>query len=400
MFRLQQVLLIACLALALSGYTWKGKGKGPRNQHQHKEPPPPYMFLAKQALQKGDTKRAVRTLQAARTCWSKQQKACGFTYSTYRSVEGVLYLSLNKNLEAASALQDSLRLNPKDKTNWFYLGQAQFRLKHYKQAARALQRGRKVGEKIPGYFLLLARSLRLTQQLTNAATVIQQGQTRYPKHVPLVMEEGLITIQLKQYQDVFRVEKRLRTLSKKESLRLVLMTEEALRKDKSNLARLHFLERAQILYPNNVDIMERLAFAYAQTNNPMGAAKWFAQLSNVRPSMAFFAAQFYAQASRYRKAYLYNLLVPNPKKRISQKARFLIEQEEFTKVVAFLKPMFVSASLSASLRYQFAYACLKTGNYKTAETSLRSLRKTRWFRQANRLLKVLGQCKKQPLACQ
>ncbi|TNE45279.1 MAG: hypothetical protein EP343_27070 [Deltaproteobacteria bacterium] len=391
-------VLLFLATLLLQGYTWKGKGKGKGNKAN--TPPPPFMFLAKRALQKGNTQLAIRALRAARACWTQYKKDCGFRYDEYRSVEGVLYLSLNKNKEAAKALADAAQQNAKNKATWFYLGQARFRLKQYKQAALALQKGYSIGKSLPGYFLLLSRSLRLTRQYVQARRVLQQGQTQFPKQVSLQLEEGLLHIQLKQYNAVFGTVRKLQKMSRKSGLRLLLLAEESLRRDKTHLARLSFLEKAHLLAPQSQDILERLAYGYAQANNPLAAARWYSRLGAYRPKMHDYAAQFFAQAGQFREAFAENAKVPNLTRQQTQRGQFWMQQEEYLRAISLLAPLFQAKKLKPAMRYRLAYAGLKTGKFKLAKLSLDSLMKTKWSRQAKQLLTVLRQCQRQPLACQ
>ena len=155
------LLVGLCFAsLLLSGYTFKN---GKKKQLDTDFSPPPYMSLVRQALVRKEQGVAARFLKAARKCWQKRGRACGFQKHTYLTYLGVLTLQRGKEKRSVPLFQqartlwkrqapkvpkkptkDSLEAQTRHQrlgqTLSFYLGQALFRLKRFKEAVPELRK--------------------------------------------------------------------------------------------------------------------------------------------------------------------------------------------------------------------------------------------------------------------
>lgn len=410
-------ICLLCLTF-LQGYTLQGKHKKADKDFV----PPPYMALVRQALVNKQLGVAARFLKAARTCWQKRQKACGFRKHTYLIYLGVLTLQRGQEQRAVKLLQQANTIwksNPPKRprkptkaskeaqtnhqrlgqTLSFYLGQAYFRTKQYKRAIPALQHARAAVGKMPGYYRLLALSQIKAKQYKQARQTLQQGFNAFPNEQGLLQVAATLYLQVGAWNAALQIGRRLLRLSPKPAPNSFLMVVDAMRKAGLVYQILPLLEEARLHIPTHQGILLRLAIAYSQAQMHTAAATCFSTLAPLQPQMAYYAAASWMQAGHLRNALLWNQRVQEPAKRRQQRSRILLHQGQLARAFTLLKRQWLQKTLPPAGRYRLAHVALRMGQYTIAQNVLDSLSRTPYATSANKLKQTVRLCRATPWRC-
>lgn len=419
----QRFLLLLGLGLVslslLSGYTFKNGKKKQADTDFH---PPPYMSLVRQALVRKEQVVAARFLKAARKCWKKRGRACGFQKHTYLIYLGVLTLQRGKAQRAVTLLEQARGLWKKKapkltkkpantaqdaqkrhlrlgQTLSFYLGQAYFRTGNYKSAVPALRNAEALVGKMSGYFRLLALAELKAGFFDASRRTLLKGLSAFPREQSLLQLAVMLYLKVGAIKAALSIGRRLLRAVPRSNPTPFLVAVDKMRQAGLVYQVLPLLEEARLYIPGNRDILLRLGIAYSQAQMPSAAARYFSALAQLQPAMAYYAAAAWMRAGNLHKALLWNQRVANATKRAQQRSRILLNQGKYARTLVLLRLQWKKKSLRPHGRYRLAYVALRLGNYALAQKVLASLKGTSHAANAQRLQQTLRLCRKTPWRC-
>ena len=121
------------------------------------------------------------------------------------------------------------------------------------------------------------------------------------------------------------------------------------------------LEEANQRFPGDVDVISRLAHAYAQAGAPNTSARMFMQAQVIQPRFAFEIAEQLRMAGHYRRALFFNGQVADAKRKLTQRLGIYMGMERHDLAIALLPDLQEHDWMDDMSRYQVAYACYATG---------------------------------------
>ncbi len=285
---------------------------------------------------------------------------------TLESLRGILAMKRQRFEQAAAHFRRVLALKPQQIAVWLYLGQACFMLKKYDESLRALFRGEKIGRDLPSYFQLRARAEQELGRTEDAYRTLDQALGLFPTHHQLIREQALLLVKKELYAAA--LQKGQEYLSRNPRDRDgYLILGEALRSAGQPHRAAVILEEAALRFEQDPQVLARLAFAHATNGHNLAAARLFARATRLGGDHAFAAAEHFRLAGRFREAMEQNTLVPDPKKRLSQRLALYLGWEHFDRAAALERPLSAAGALDDTNRYRLAYALLRTGDLDRAE---------------------------------
>ncbi len=402
-----------------------GQGYRRRAGAAKSAPPPPYLLLARKAVIAGNVREAVRQLTRARRCWARvsslpaiqRRKTCGFSGWAYRLVAGIVYLERGQPLAAIRSLEASLKAKADQPTAWLYLGQALYCAERYSRAAVALRRGRRRGRDRVDYHLLLARALERGGKAEAARGTLAAALRRFPRERRLKRELASSYAAQGLYLTAATIAGGLLVGARGVERRtLALMVADYLRRGGQRRRALALLERTRLAFPHDARVLLRLAYTYADAEQPLVAARLAARVAVKRPDLAFFVAEQYRIAGRTERALSWNAAIGarwagrrgsgdeakggrhhrTRRRQLRQRATILLGAQAWQRAAEVLAGLLRSGQLGDRGRYQLAYAALKARRLGLARRALTALGQTPTTR---RLWVAWRACKRDSTSC-
>ncbi len=302
--------------------------------------------------------------------------------------------------EAVRRFEGVLEARPTKAAVWLYLGQARYALQQFTLALQALDRGRGIGYKVPGYFVLRARTLVALKQAQAAFGTLAEGLGLSPDHPDLLREQALILIDLHLYAAARKkADAYLAASRDKHDVVPYLVLSEALRRAGAFNEAIPLLEEARLRRPGDRRVMAGLAYTYAEAGRHWTAARLFEDLARTDPTYAFEAADQYRLAGRNRDAFRMNGRVLDLKKKLKQRLAIAVAGGRFGIGCDLGSELESSASLSDSLLYELAYSCLHAGATEQAEAWLNRVKGDAFHRMVRIMKDVIASCRRFPARC-
>ncbi|MBN2344250.1 MAG: hypothetical protein JXX29_00675 [Deltaproteobacteria bacterium] len=386
-------IVIAC------GQEVKAKRNPMLTQEEIEYVPPPFMEMAQQALVEGDLEAAVRVLKAAQSCWAARQEKCGFTQTDYQSLSGVVYLEHGLAKKAVRSLNRVVTEQPNRTMAWFYLGQAHLQLFQYRQAAEALTEAASVGANIPEYYGMLVRAWKGANEDEKARLAIATGLGCFPNDAALLYEGTLLYLSKGLFFAALDLARQYAAATTQPADAAYLLVAESYRKKGWMREAIATLEEARLVCGQSSQATVRLAYAYAENNQPTSAARLFEQLAGNDFHFAQVASEQYRLAGHIPEAQRLAIRIPDPTKRQTQLAIIALQVNGFETVVQLLEPIFIEGKLGDQGTFRLAYAALRCGRLDLVERLLRRLKNTQNDESVTQLKKALSRCTTQPWEC-
>ena len=242
---------------------------------------------------------------------------------TRGSLDGYIALRQRRYDEAARALDAVTAADPSRHVAWLYLGLARYQLGQPAAAREALKRAHPIGQTLPGYYPLLARTARLTDDERAAYDTLDEGLSRFHDDPAMLREQALILLELGLYERAWPTILAFLELGQLDPGYHASLFASMLR-DGGQLDRAAaLLEAARWRYPERPELTPQLAHVYALKGMPLASARLF----EVSPPVAGRtfereAADQHRRAGRTREALRWNARVADPWARALQ--RFII----------------------------------------------------------------------------
>lgn len=397
MTQLTLLLLFVLLVLAFDAEaeTWSGE-LDESGESEDDEPIPgvSYLAVAGQALSEGDMATTIKALSGARACWQVHETKCGFLREDYDALLGVLYLEYSEYDKAARTLGRVLESQPQRQGLGLYLGEALYQLERYEEAARVLRGAKEAGQTIPGYFVLTARAELESGAPTKARHTLAEGLDRFEDDAAILRELTLLYGRFGFYETAIDFARRYAKASDGDLIGYLLVAD-GHRGAKMYRRAAQVLEEARLREPENVEVTERLAYAYAEDGQSAMAARIFRKLAMSQPRFAYAAAEQYRVAGRYREASRLNARVPDQRRRLVQKLNIYLASESFERATTLYRPLGRARALTSPIRYRLSYAAVRAGNPQLAQKLLWRISTS----GAERLREVIARCTEEPWLC-
>jgi len=146
------------------------------------------------------------------------------------------------------------------------------------------------------------------------------------------------------------------------------------------------LEEGRLRYPEEPELTVRLAALHLAGGRPLAAGELLQRVAEVQPARAALAADCYLKAGAYERALYMNAMVPDPRRKATQRLSILAEQGRWEEAAA-LAPRLtrLEATQDDEIAYALGYAFFQIGAYGEAERALASIADPALFRNANQL---------------
>ncbi len=366
---------------------------------EQEPPPPPYMELAQRALVEGDLNAAIRVLKAAQACWAERHEKCGFTEVDYDSLAGVVYLERDLAKKAVRSLEGVVDRQPNRTMAWFYLGQAHLRLSQYRNAAEALTQAAAMGDEIPQYHAMLVCAWKGANEDERARVALAAGLRRFPGDAPLLYEGTTLYLSRGLFLAARELARRYAATPDKNSDLAFLIIAESYRKQGWLREAIATLEEATLLCGNDSQAATRLAYAYAEDNQPLSAARLFERLASKDSTLFHAASEQHRLAGHMLEAQRLAMRIEGETRRRSQLAVVHLQMDSFDMVIQILEPLSDSGTLDEQGAFRLAYAALRSGRLDLAEKLLSRLKGSTLAEPIGQLRRALASCMTKPWGC-
>jgi predicted Zn-dependent protease len=357
-----------------------------------------YLEAARRALVQNDVALAVKALQAARKCWQKKKQRCGFLKVDYLALLGVVYLEYGRFRRAAETFRRVLRARPEREAIWLYYGQALYQIGLYRRAAGALAKAEKLGSRSAVYFVLRGRAEMQAEQMFAARQTLEKGLRRFPRQGALYRALSFLFARVGLFCAAREMARRFADLPQGDLSAYFYVADKLLAQGQARWAA-RILEEARFTEPDNPQVCQRLALAYARSQRPLAAAHLFERAARRKTALVYAAAEQYRICQHFRDALRLNRRVADPRKRYVQRLNILLGAEAYGRAVALKKHLIRHGLLTDEVRYRLAYAAIRIGRYDTAKRLLRLIRGGAYRKMAQRLIRLVKPCEKKPWLC-
>ena len=361
-------------------------------------PVEPYLELVKKAILENDISKAVTILKKAKQCYGEHQEACGFVYGDYMQLAGLVYMDLKKYEKAENAFSEVLKEYPERTILFLYLGESLFHQKKFKEAAEALEKGYESGKTVPSFFVFKSEAEKRSGNVEKALRTLQNGLNLFNNNKALLKQTVLLYAENGFFKAAVQTHyKYLETSDYDTSLYLYLSD---IFRGKGAMKKAgDLLEEAAIIKPSDRQILERLAYIYAETENSYSSALILKKLSLIKPKSAFDAAEQFRISGNFDEALRMNSAIFDPEKRIKEKFFIYLSEESYFSAFSLAEKLEKCCADDKSLVYKLAYSAVKSEQFDEAEKIVGELKNSQYKKAAEQLEKVIEQCRKEPYLC-
>ncbi len=396
----RSIAVVVALVLAIASASAIGADDGSEGEQVD------YLALAGRLLADGNYGRAERALGKVDPTKKDVDRV------RYYTLWGLVELRQGDNADAVAALEraiDERRARPEDERadDWqrqlrlayLYLGQAEYRRGEYRAALDALDEAGPVADDNPSVQALRAQAHWQLDEQIAAFAALRRGDERFPDDTRFQRRKIFYLIELGFYRRAAEVGKAYldRGQAGPEDF---LAIGNALRKSGQYRAALDILERARLANPRHKGVNLELARVYLDQKRKGIAADLFAEQAAYHPELQREAAELQRQAGRPYRALLLNAGLPDQKAKLKQRLAILVDMERWEQASAMGGALRRNGVLEAGeVRYAYAYALFKAGEYDRADAALAGLQGGSLFRKATELRKAMERCREARWQC-
>lgn len=160
------------------------------------------------------------------------------------------------------------------------------------------------------------------------------------------------------------------------------------------------LEETALKFPGNSDVLKLKAATYDLYKKPYVAGDLYTKLAYLDNSYSHTAAEYLMSKGRPDRAQVINIMVDSPKKQLTQKLSFYIEQERYDLARSLETPLKqYNAYEDDEIKYAMAYTFLIQGNYEHSKSLLQSIKKEKLISKSAQLIKLVDDCESNKWEC-
>lgn len=352
-----------------------------------------YLSLAALLINDGNIARAESILSEV----NQQDK--NLDKPRFYLLKGLVALKQEQFDAAQGSFEASILAGQEDLMIHLYLAQAQFGLKQYSAALNAINQAREVGESRPAVQSMKAECYWQMKDYDQAWMVLDSSSVKFPGEQRFVRQKIKYLLELELYQDALsQAQDYLHSpaatakdyLSLGRSLRLNKQLQEA-----SLL-----LEQALLKFPGNVQLITELAHVYLDKGNRLNASDLFAQAAMIEPRLSSEAAELYRRANRLYRSLDINAGIVEQKTKLKQRLAISLELENYEMAAGMGGGLYRHGLLKdQDVRYAYAYALYRTGDFRQSVVQLSKLSRPDLFRKSTELRKAMDACQNNKWRC-
>ncbi|MBN2800887.1 MAG: tetratricopeptide repeat protein [Deltaproteobacteria bacterium] len=333
----------------------------------------PTLQDARAALVAGDSDRAQQIVE--------HQRAHGHEVDAVEVLvlEGLIAQARGDHPAAVWSFREALTRQPERTAPQLYLAQSLYAMGATAEALTALIAGEGPGESLPSYFILRARVETDLGQREAAWDTLDRGRARFPEEPSLRREAALLLLQLGLYRAA-EGEAHAYLEARPDDRTAWLMLGDALRAAGDLDGARALLEEAALRFPEDHEVLVRLAYVWAVSNHPLVAARLYQRAHVLQPIHAFEIAEQLRAGGSYRLALSYNALVSEPDKKLPQRLALLSSLEWWDRAAALAPSLERLPALPDAARYQLAYAGYRVEDVGLVARQIRDLQDP-WLRE-------------------
>jgi outer membrane PBP1 activator LpoA protein len=348
-----------------------------------------YLSLASVLLRDGNYVRAKSALTKAKKSWDDIER------EHYYLLDGLLKLRTNKVDEAIaqlSKISDSEYITKRDT----YMAQAFLEKKELKKSLSWIKKVN-ISSKTPVSISHLRAKIYFENGMIDETFKdLNEGAKKAKNKSRKLMVHYMLKLELKN--EAYALIREICSDYNQESVYLQ-MARLMVSKDMNEQAVL-LLEEAAIKYPTSVDVLKLLAASYDLKKKTYVAGDLYTKLAYIDNSYAHLAAEYLKQKGRGNAAMVINMTVDNPKKKLSQRLAYYIEQERFDLASSLETPLRqFKVYKDDDIKYAMAYTYLMQGDYQHSLRLLKNIKKSGLLTKSVKLMELVNDCKTNRWEC-
>lgn len=280
-----------------------------------------------------------------------------------------------------------------------YLGQAHFERGDHAAALVALDEAGEVAARIPAVHGLRAQAFWALDQPVAAVAALNRASARFPDDLQFQRRKIFYLVELGFYQQAAELGRgylRHTDASPEDYLAIG----RALRQGGQHDAALSILERGRLRYPATRELAIELSHVYLDRGDRGIAADLLTEVSVHQRGVRAEAAELQRRAGRLQRALMLNADIDDQEKKLRQRLSILVEKERWREAASMGAALGRHGVLEAEeVRYAYAYAQFKAGDYAAADRTLDAIESGDMFRKATELRRVMEQCRAERWQC-
>ena len=365
-----------------------------------------YVELAARLIGDGNYARAAAALR------NVDPEADDVDRARYYTLRGLVALRQGNDAEAADVLEQAIaarRSVPAEERTedeerslrlaWLYLAQAEYRRERYRAALAALDNAGTVADEIASVHALRAQARWQLGERVAAIAALNRGDELFPQDAQFQRRKIFYLIELGFHRRAAELGQAYldRGQAGREDY---LAIGSALRKSGQHRPALQILERARLAHPRDKKIALELAHVYLDREQVGLAADLFAEAAVYHPEVRSEAAELQRRAGRLVRALLLNQGIADQKKKLKQRLAIFVAMERWERAASMGNALRRQGLLAeGEIRYAYAYALFKSGDYDASDRMLSGLEDRDLFRKATELRKAMETCRRARWRC-
>lgn len=375
------VLFVAPLLLGF-GFAVTGNTTAQAVEDDDEEQGHDHLGEARRLLLAGDIPAAEAALDEARTHEDTDP-------TELRILEGLVKQQQGNHRDAVWVFREVLEGHPERVSVHLYLGQSLYGLGDLEGAHQELVAGEGVGDRIAGYFVLRAAIEGELDRSHDAYHTLENGLSRFDGSPDLLRQQALVLIRLGLVQAAMDPARRYLDAAPDDPYAYLVLAE-ALRTNGQIEPNNLLLEEALLRFPDDPDVISRLAYGYAAAGRPSTSARMFLRGHAVSPQYDYEIAEQLRVAGQHRRALGFNARVEDPQRKLVQRLAIYSAMERHD-LAAALTPMIERLpDVDDTTRYHLAYACYMAGDHQAVRRLVDTIEDS-WLRDSGEELVRLGE---------
>jgi len=319
----------------------------------------------------------------------------------YYTLSGLVANKQGKYKEAIKNFQAAIKAGQKDKSIYLMLAQNYYKLKNYDACAQAISDAGTLGESKAELFSMKAECYFKTKHLDKSLETLSKGIKKFTTYSRFYKQRFYYLMSVKLYRAAVEDANRYFKTAKKMDAKSYIAFATALRKAGERDRAIEMMEKANLLYPDNVKVTILLAHLYIDKEMLQAAAELFDEASIEDKKYNAESAEMYRRAKNFTEALYKNSILTDEDAKLKQRIAIYLEFGQYERIVAMADALKRNRILkNEDLRYALAYAYFKVGEYDKSESQLKKLTRSDLFRQATELRKSMQKCKNSPWECE
>lgn len=373
---------------------------------QDNAPEVDYLELGARLVADGNYARAATALR------NVDLNAEGLDLARYHTLRGLVALRQGDSRQAAQALDEAVTTRAAkskkrrtaadlrtERLTYIYLAQAHYQLEHYKQTLTALDHADPMSAGIAELVALRAEAHWRLNERVAAFAALNHGAARFPNDTQFLRRKIFYLIDMGFYRSAAALGGRYLAVAEA-SPDDYLAIGSALRQSDQLDPALTILERARLRYPYDRDINIELAHVYLDAGKLTVAADLLARVAVIHRGILPEAAELERRAGHFYRALLLNTWIENQAAKLKQRLALFVVMERWSMAGAMGGALARNGLLEDDeIRYAWAYALFKTGDFKAAEQALAPLERGDLFDKSVELRRAMDVCRQARWRC-